>query len=167
MTLALAGAATVPALPTWVMRSPSINTTAFWRATPPSMSTRAMTGLGPLSAKAAGTADRQTIRRANAGLKPIMNTSVPFCANATTSEGVPAHAEAQVDDIVAGYVPRKSAALRRLDPFGRQIRGRCLSRKCHRQALRCHGFDNTSVNGLAQLYPGSPRWWKVHVLYHF
>ncbi len=29
------------------------------------------------------------------------------------------------------------------------------------------GFDNTSVNGLAQLYPGNPRWWKVHVLYHF
>ena len=29
------------------------------------------------------------------------------------------------------------------------------------------GFDNTSVNGLAQLYPGTPRWWKVHVLYHF
>jgi iron complex outermembrane receptor protein len=29
------------------------------------------------------------------------------------------------------------------------------------------GFDNTSVNGLAQLYPGSPRWWKAHVLYHF
>lgn len=29
------------------------------------------------------------------------------------------------------------------------------------------GFDNTSVNGLAQLYPGNPRWWKMHVLYHF
>ena len=29
------------------------------------------------------------------------------------------------------------------------------------------GFDNTGVNGLAQLYPGNPRWWKVHVLYHF
>jgi iron complex outermembrane receptor protein len=29
------------------------------------------------------------------------------------------------------------------------------------------GFDNTGVNGLAQLYPGNPRWWKAHVLYHF
>jgi iron complex outermembrane receptor protein len=29
------------------------------------------------------------------------------------------------------------------------------------------GFDNTGVNGLAQLYPGNPRWWKVHLLYHF
>ena len=29
------------------------------------------------------------------------------------------------------------------------------------------GFDNTAVNGLAQLYPGNPRWWKAHVLYHF
>jgi iron complex outermembrane receptor protein len=29
------------------------------------------------------------------------------------------------------------------------------------------GFDNTSVNGLAQLYPGNPRWWKAHVVYHF
>jgi iron complex outermembrane recepter protein len=29
------------------------------------------------------------------------------------------------------------------------------------------GFDNTGVNGLAQLYPGNPRWWKVHILYHF
>jgi len=29
------------------------------------------------------------------------------------------------------------------------------------------GFDNTGVNGLAQLYPGNPRWWKIHVLYHF
>jgi iron complex outermembrane receptor protein len=29
------------------------------------------------------------------------------------------------------------------------------------------GFDNTSVNGLAQLYPGNPRWWKAHVSYHF
>jgi iron complex outermembrane recepter protein len=29
------------------------------------------------------------------------------------------------------------------------------------------GFDNTSVNGLAQLYPGNPRWWKAHVMYHF
>ena len=29
------------------------------------------------------------------------------------------------------------------------------------------GFDNTGINGLAQLYPGDPRWWKVHVIYHF
>ena len=29
------------------------------------------------------------------------------------------------------------------------------------------GFDNTAVNGLAQLYPGNPRWWKAHVTYHF
>jgi iron complex outermembrane recepter protein len=29
------------------------------------------------------------------------------------------------------------------------------------------GFDNTSINGLAQTYPGMPRWWKVHVNYHF
>jgi hypothetical protein len=29
------------------------------------------------------------------------------------------------------------------------------------------GFDNTGVNGLAQLYPGNPRWWKAHVIYHF
>ncbi len=29
------------------------------------------------------------------------------------------------------------------------------------------GFDNTGINGLAQLYPGNPRWWKAHVLYHF
>ena len=29
------------------------------------------------------------------------------------------------------------------------------------------GFDNTSINGLAQLYPGNPRWWKAHVIYHF
>ena len=29
------------------------------------------------------------------------------------------------------------------------------------------GFDNTAVNGLAQLYPGNPRWWKAHVVYHF
>jgi iron complex outermembrane receptor protein len=29
------------------------------------------------------------------------------------------------------------------------------------------GFDNTGINGLAQIYPGNPRWWKAHVLYHF
>jgi iron complex outermembrane receptor protein len=28
-------------------------------------------------------------------------------------------------------------------------------------------FDNTGVNGLAQTYPGMPRWGKLHVLYHF
>lgn len=29
------------------------------------------------------------------------------------------------------------------------------------------GFDNTGVNGLAQRYPGMPRWFKVHVHYKF
>ncbi len=29
------------------------------------------------------------------------------------------------------------------------------------------GFDNTSINGLAQTYPGMPRWWKAHVNYKF
>jgi len=29
------------------------------------------------------------------------------------------------------------------------------------------GFDNTSINGLAQRYPGMPRWFKVHVNYKF
>ena len=29
------------------------------------------------------------------------------------------------------------------------------------------GFDNTSINGLAQRYPGMPRWLKVHVNYRF
>jgi hypothetical protein len=29
------------------------------------------------------------------------------------------------------------------------------------------GFDNTSVNGLAQPYPANPRWWKAHVIDHF
>jgi iron complex outermembrane receptor protein len=29
------------------------------------------------------------------------------------------------------------------------------------------GFDNVSINGLAQLYPGMPRWWKAHLLYKF
>jgi iron complex outermembrane recepter protein len=29
------------------------------------------------------------------------------------------------------------------------------------------GFDNTSINGLAQVYPGMPRWFKVHVNYRF
>jgi outer membrane receptor protein involved in Fe transport len=29
------------------------------------------------------------------------------------------------------------------------------------------GFDNTSINGLAQLYPGMPRWFKAHINYHF
>ncbi|GAC1660866.1 MAG: TonB-dependent receptor [Candidatus Dormibacteraceae bacterium] len=29
------------------------------------------------------------------------------------------------------------------------------------------GFDNTSINGLAQLYPGMPRWYKVHVNFKF
>ncbi len=29
------------------------------------------------------------------------------------------------------------------------------------------GFDNTSINGLAQVYPGMPRWWKLHVNYRF
>ena len=29
------------------------------------------------------------------------------------------------------------------------------------------GFDNTSINGLAQLYPGMPRWFKVHVNFKF
>ena len=29
------------------------------------------------------------------------------------------------------------------------------------------GFDNTAINGLAQLYPGMPRWWKLHVNYRF
>jgi len=29
------------------------------------------------------------------------------------------------------------------------------------------GFDNTSINGLAQLYPGMPRWFKGHITYHF
>ena len=29
------------------------------------------------------------------------------------------------------------------------------------------GFDNTSINGLAQVYPGMPRWFKVHINYHF
>jgi hypothetical protein len=29
------------------------------------------------------------------------------------------------------------------------------------------GFDNTGINGLAQRYPGMPRWWKAHVNYKF
>jgi iron complex outermembrane receptor protein len=29
------------------------------------------------------------------------------------------------------------------------------------------GFDNTAINGLAQVYPGMPRWWKLHVNYKF
>jgi iron complex outermembrane receptor protein len=29
------------------------------------------------------------------------------------------------------------------------------------------GFDNTSINGLAQVYPGMPRWVKAHVNYRF
>ena len=29
------------------------------------------------------------------------------------------------------------------------------------------GFDNTSINGLAQRYPGMPRWFKAHIIYHF
>jgi len=29
------------------------------------------------------------------------------------------------------------------------------------------GFDNTSINGLAQIYPGMPRWFKIHVSYKF
>ena len=29
------------------------------------------------------------------------------------------------------------------------------------------GFDNNSVNGLAQSYPGMPRWFKVHINYKF
>jgi iron complex outermembrane receptor protein len=29
------------------------------------------------------------------------------------------------------------------------------------------GFDNTSINGLAQVYPGMPRWFKMHVNYRF
>ena len=29
------------------------------------------------------------------------------------------------------------------------------------------GFDNTSINGLAQRYPGMPRWFKVHANYKF
>jgi outer membrane receptor protein involved in Fe transport len=29
------------------------------------------------------------------------------------------------------------------------------------------GFDNTSINGLAQIYPGMPRWFKVHANYKF
>jgi iron complex outermembrane receptor protein len=29
------------------------------------------------------------------------------------------------------------------------------------------GFDNTTINGLAQLYPGMPRWFKVHVNFKF
>jgi iron complex outermembrane recepter protein len=29
------------------------------------------------------------------------------------------------------------------------------------------GFDNTSINGLAQVYPGMPRWYKAHISYHF
>ncbi len=29
------------------------------------------------------------------------------------------------------------------------------------------GFDNTGVNGLAQRYPGMPRWFKAHVEYRF
>jgi len=29
------------------------------------------------------------------------------------------------------------------------------------------GFDNTSINGLAQIYPGMPRWWKAHLSYKF
>ena len=29
------------------------------------------------------------------------------------------------------------------------------------------GFDNTGVNGLAQRYPGMPRWFKAHVNFHF
>ncbi len=29
------------------------------------------------------------------------------------------------------------------------------------------GFDNTGVNGLAQSYPGMPRWFKVHINYKF
>lgn len=29
------------------------------------------------------------------------------------------------------------------------------------------GFDNTGINGLAQVYPGMPRWWKFHVNYKF
>jgi hypothetical protein len=28
-------------------------------------------------------------------------------------------------------------------------------------------FDLTGVAGLVQTYPGAPRWFKVHVIYHF
>ena len=29
------------------------------------------------------------------------------------------------------------------------------------------GFDNTSINGLAQVYPGMPRWYKAFLNYKF
>jgi len=29
------------------------------------------------------------------------------------------------------------------------------------------GFDNTAINGLAQVYPGMPRWFKAHINYRF
>ncbi len=29
------------------------------------------------------------------------------------------------------------------------------------------GFDNVSINGLGQVYPGMPRWFKMHVNYKF
>jgi outer membrane receptor for ferric coprogen and ferric-rhodotorulic acid len=29
------------------------------------------------------------------------------------------------------------------------------------------GFDNVSINGLAQVYPGMPRWFKMHLNYKF
>ena len=29
------------------------------------------------------------------------------------------------------------------------------------------GFDNNSINGLAQVYPGMPRWYKAHINYRF
>jgi outer membrane receptor for ferric coprogen and ferric-rhodotorulic acid len=29
------------------------------------------------------------------------------------------------------------------------------------------GFDNTGINGLAQRYPGMPRWVKAHVNFKF
>jgi hypothetical protein len=29
------------------------------------------------------------------------------------------------------------------------------------------GFDNTSINGLAQIYPGMPHGFKVHAIYKF
>jgi outer membrane receptor protein involved in Fe transport len=28
-------------------------------------------------------------------------------------------------------------------------------------------FDNTGVNNMAQTYPGTPRWFKVHLSYKF
>jgi hypothetical protein len=83
--------------------------------------------------------------------------------------------EAGIKTEFLNHTLRVNAAAYHYDVKNVDARHRCEGRLCPAQCSalerECpcplHCADGPSVNGLAQLYPGNPRWWKAHVIYHF